>query len=397
MWPPCDAYLRTVAERDRTDLDSDLEFDFFEDLPTTERQPPPPPPEKRPPGGPPLRPREPGGGTPLLRMGLLVGGAIVLAVVIVLWVTSCRGDGARGEYEAYFSDVGALVQESNSIGQELASVITSRGASLDDIDQQLAGLAEQQGQVVARASTLEAPAPLLDEQQELVQSMQFLESGLRGLQRAFSQVQLASNAEESGQALAQQADRLIAGEVTYEDLFRARAQQTMQEEGVTGVAVPELTFIDTPNLVSQASLTQFVTRLIQGGGQTEGEAAPGLHGNGIEAVRVLPADVTLSPTEENVILLSTDLEFVVSVKNSGEFQETQVPVTLVIQTADGPIRKRQVIDLINPNQTYDVSFTDFTDLNPGEVTTLKVSVRPVEGEENTSNNAAEYTVIFTLE
>ena len=38
-----------MSERERTDADADLEFDFFEDLPTTEgagRQPPPPPPKK---------------------------------------------------------------------------------------------------------------------------------------------------------------------------------------------------------------------------------------------------------------------------------------------------------------------------------------------------------------
>jgi hypothetical protein len=393
--PLCSSTFGAVTERDSTDVDSDLEFDFFEDLPTTERPPPQAPPPKRPAGGP-IRPRTPGSGTPLVRMGLLVGAAIVLAVVIVLWVTSCRGDGAKGSYENYFGDVAPLVQESNSIGQSLGDVITSRGTSLDEIDQQLAGLARQQGQVVARASALEPPGTLLEEQQDLVESMQLLESGLAGLQQAFSQVQLASNAEDSGGTLAEQAKRLVAGEVVYEDLFRARSQEVMQSEGITGVAVPELNFLSTPDLVSQASLTEFVNRLIQGGGET-GETATGLHGNGIEAVRVEPAAVTLSPTEENVILLTEDLEFVVSISNSGEFQETQVPVTLVIQSADGPIRKRETIDLINPNQTFDVVFGDFTDLNPGEVTTLKVSVRPVEGEENTSNNAAEYTVIFTLE
>jgi hypothetical protein len=397
IWPHVRLPFGAVAERDRTDVDSDLDFDFFEDLPTTEQPPPEaPPPPKRPTGGP-IRPRTPGAGTPLLRMGLLVGGAIVLAVVIVLWVTSCRGDGAKGSYEDYFGDVSPLVQESNSIGQDLASVITSRGTSLDEIDQQLAGLARQQGQVVARASALEPPGSLLEEQQQFVESMQLLESGLTGLQQAFSQVQLASNSEDSGATLALQAKRLVAGEVVYEDLFRARSQEVMQSEGITGVAVPELTFFSASDLVSQASLTQFVNRLIEGGGETGGETPTGLHGNGIEAVRVEPAAVTLSPTEENVILLSENLEFVVSVKNSGEFQETQVPVTLVIQSADGPIRKRETIELVNPNQTFDVVFGDFTDLNPGEVTTLKVSVRPVEGEENTSNNSAEYTVIFTLE
>ncbi len=383
-----------MADRDRTDVDADLEFDFFEDLPTTERPPEGPPPKA--PGRPPIRPRAPGPGTPLVRMGLLVGGAILLAVVIVLWVTSCNSGGAKSSYEDYFGDVGGLVQESNAIGQRLGDVITSRGATLEDIDAQLTGLAQQQAQVVTRAGGLEPPGTLVEEQQRLVESMQLLESGLAGLQQAFSQVQLASNAEESGVVLAQQADRLVAGEIVYEDLFRARSQEVMTSEGITGVAVPELTFLEAPDLVSQASLIAFVERLIQGGGET-GEAPAGLHGNGIQAVVVQPQGDTLSPTGENTIAASENLQFIVSVENSGEFQETEVQVRLVIQFSDGPIRKRQTIPLINSNQTVEVVFEDFADLTFGELTTLQVNVRPVEGEENTSNNTAEYPIIFTLE
>ena len=400
--PPWPLPSSRVSERERTDADADLEFDFFEDLPTTERtgrQPPPPPKPKRS-GRPPIRPRAPGG-TPLLRLAALVIGAIALAVVVVFWVTACRGDSAKGSYQTYMGSVGSVVQEANAIGTKLSDGITSRGATLDDIDTQLNGLAQQQSQVVARASGLEPPGSLIAEQQSLLESMQLLESGLVGLQQAFGQVQLASQPETEGATLASQGARLVAGEVVYDDLFRARSQEVMQSDEVTGVAVPELTFLDVPDLVSQESLTAFVQRLTEGGGAdgtgNDGEAAPGLHGNGIEAVQVQPSGQTLSQTDENTIAASDQLQFLVSVANSGEFQETQVPVTLVIQFSGGPIRKTQPIDVINPQQTVTVTFADFANITFGESTTLKVSVKPVPGEENTSNNAIEYPVIFTLE
>lgn len=389
--------LRTMADRERTDVDADLEFDFFEDLPTTERasRGTPPPPQGRGPR-PPLRPGPPGGRTPIVRLAALVGAAILLAVVIVLWVSSCGG-GDTEAYEDYMGSVSSLVQDANGIGANLAEVITSRGVTLEDIDAQLAGLARQQQQVVARANDLEPPGPLLTEQQSLVESMQLLESGLLGLQRAFSEIQLASEPEVAGQALAQQAARLVAGDVVYEDLFRARSQEVMRNEGVTGVNVPELTFITGEDLVSQASLTAFVTRLIQGGGGEDGDVPAGLHGNGIESVRAEPAGIELSQTEENTIAASDQLRFLVSVRNSGEFQETQVRVRLVIQFSGGPIRKTEEIDVINPEQTKTVEFSDFANITFGEPTTLTVTVRPVPGEENTSNNVAEFPIIFTLE
>ena len=144
-----------MSERERTDADADLEFDFFEDLPTTERggrQPPPPPTKPKRSGRPPIRPRAPGG-TPLLRLAALVVGAIALAVIVVFWVTSCRGDSAKGTYEDYMGSVGSVVQEANEIGSKLGDVITSRGATLDDIDTQLNGLAQQQAQLFQKLWT----------------------------------------------------------------------------------------------------------------------------------------------------------------------------------------------------------------------------------------------------
>jgi hypothetical protein len=391
-----------MAEREQTDADADIEFEFFEDLPTTERpvrEGPPPPPKRG--GRPPMRPRTPGGGTPLVRLGLLVGGAIVLAVLIILWVTSCRSDAAKGAYEDYMASVRAVASESAAIGQQLNDVITSRGSSLEDIDAKLDGLAKQQAQVVARAQELEPPGPLLAEQASLVEAMQLRESGLAGLKQAFAQVQLSSDPDQAGQTLAVQAARLVAGDVVYQDSFKGRAQEVMRQEGVSGVAVPDSNFLSSFDLVGQANLTEFVKRLQgTGGAGGGGGTASGLHGNSIEAVRVQPGGQLLSQTEETTIPASDQLAFQVSVKNSGDFQEVDVEVTLTIQFSEasgGPIRKSQTIDLINQGQTTTVTFTDFANIAFGEPTTLKVSVKPVPGEENTSNNAVEYPVIFTLQ
>jgi hypothetical protein len=384
-----------MAERDSTDSDTDIEFDFFEDQPTTERpakETPSPKPKRS--GRPPVRPRAPGGGdrTPLLRLALLIAGAIVLAVVLILWVTSCRGSAKKGSYEDYMSSVGAVVNESDAIGQQLEGVITSRGSSLADIDTKLDGLAKQQAQVVARAQELEPPGPLISEQQSFVESMALRESGLAGLTTAFGQVQPASEPDAAGQTLAEQAARLVAADVVYDDLFKARSQEVMKEEGVSGVAVPDSNFLPSLDLVSQGSLSEFVKRLTQGG-----ETTGGLHGNSIEAVRVQPSGQLLSQTEENTIAASDRLAIQVSVTNSGDFQETQVPVTLTLQLSAGPIKKTETIDVVNQGQTKTVVFRDFANITFGEPTTLKIAVKPVPGEQNTSNNAAEYPVIFSLE
>ena len=91
---------------------------------------------------------------------------------------------------------------------------------------------------------------------------------------------------------------------------------------------------------------------------------------------------------------------------TGEFPEgvverkpqgaTQVDVTLTIQKSPQPIVKKATIDIINSGETKTVTFRDFPQPPFGTRTTVKVEVAPVPGEKRTSNNTAEYPVIFSL-
>ncbi|MGH3027241.1 MAG: CARDB domain-containing protein, partial [Gaiellaceae bacterium] len=175
----------------------------------------------------------------------------------------------------------------------------------------------------------------------------------------------------------------------YADGFQSPTETVLEEQGVSNVPVPASRFVQNPEFGSPTQWKQTVARL------TQSPQAGGLHGNGIQAVRVQPGGQQLSPTEDNTIESSSALRFEVLVQNSGDSQETRVRVTLVIQQ-DPLIEKQQFIDVINPGETKTVSFRDFGELSFSTATVLKVTVEPVQGETNTGNNTAEYPVIFVF-
>jgi hypothetical protein len=100
---------------------------------------------------------------------------------------------------------------------------------------------------------------------------------------------------------------------------------------------------------------------------------------------------------DNQITASTDLAFQVAVQDSGAFQEFNVGVTLTIQKSPKPIVLRKKIDVINAGETKTVTFTNINLTNLfGLPTTVKVDIQPVPGETVTSNNSADYKVIFSV-
>jgi CARDB len=378
-----------MFERERTDPQpTDIEFDFFDESPTVEgveRE------RATPRRGPRLPTRPPSGSQPsLFRLGILIAGAILLAVVLVIWVQSCRSGQKKAEYRDYMEAVATRSNESQQIGVQLNQLITTPGIKLNDLREELDGLRQQAAQVLASARELDPPGPLREEQASLVEALEFRVSGLDGLAQAFAQVQATRDAAESGNRLALPAQRLVASDVIYEDLFQEGSRIVMTNEEVQGIPIPESKFVQNADLAGPSQWTLIVERL------TRPESSGGLRGNQLAGVIVQPGAQQLSPTEDNTVQASERLSYHVLVRNSGDSQETQVKVTLTIQQSPQPLSEEQTLDLINPGQTRTVIFRDLGPPSFGTRTTLKVSIEPVTGESNTGNNTAQYPVIYTL-
>jgi uncharacterized protein YoxC len=376
-----------VFDREKTETQSDIEFDFFDESPTAESSP------RRGMGLPrrrlSKRPPAPPGGPQLYRLGVLIAGAIVLAVILILVVQSCRSNQKQSEYEGYVDDVSGIASASEELGGQLNTALTTPGITLEDLRGDVEGLRGQQEQLLRSAQELQPPGPLLDQQESLVETMQFRVNGLDGLATALTQVAQSSNTEETGADLAEQAQRLMASDIVYADAFQQPTATVLDEEGIGDVAVPGSQFVKNPEFSSPTAWNLIVERL------TQSPQSGGLHGNGIQAVRWLPAGEQLSATEDNTVVASDRLAFEVVVENSGESQETQVKVRLVIQQ-NPTIRQERTIDLINPGETKTVRFSDINNVSFSTRTTLLVNVEPVPGETNEGNNSAQYRVIFTL-
>jgi hypothetical protein len=374
-----------------TERDDDLDFEFFEEPATEEAVPARRMPRMpRPPMRPPSRP--PGGITPLIRLVGLIAVAILVIVLLVFWVQSCRGSSKQSSYESYMNQVSEAASASDSIGKEFSQLLTSPGIDETELESGLNGLAQREQQIVSSAQGISPPGQLREEQRAVVEALQFRVSGLRGLQDAFRRTVDFKSADEAAEKLSEQTQRLLTSDVIWDDLFKQPAIEVLRSEGVTGVNVPDSTFLSAADLASSSAMKSIWERFQ---GVSDGGTVTGVHGMGLEFVKVLPSGDELSTDTETTITVRQDLAFEVGVKDTGDSDEVEVKVKLIIQRTPTPIEKTETIDLINTGETKSVVFRDLGS-PPFEKTTVQVTVQPVPGEENNLNNTAEYPVIFSL-
>ncbi len=286
--------------------------------------------------------------------------------------------------------------DSAKIGSSLAELLTTPGLKQADLETQLGGLIGRQQQDVDTAAAIDVPGPIRPATDHAVEALQLRVAGMQGLLDTFIATKNddSKNATTAGEKLAEQARKLDASDVVWQVLFRAPAQATMQDEGVGDVTAPASVFVENTELYTARSMTAIWLRIH---GASTGGTPSGVHGTGLEKVVVQPAGTQLAPDTETTIKASTDLAFDVSVKNTGDNQEVRVEVKLTIPKGTTPIVKKQTIDILDIGETKTVTFKDFPDPPFGEKTSVQVSVTPVQGEQNTTNNSAEYPVIFSLE
>jgi CARDB len=381
--------------------DDIIDFDFFEDDATREQsggRGDNPGGSSGGGGGGRRRPqlRAPQGVTPLLRLIGLVAFAILVVVLLVLWAQGCSSDRKRTDYSTAMADLGTIGSSSAKIGSNLAELLTTPGLKQAELETSLGGLIQREQQNVESATNTDVPGPLRPSTDHAIEALQLRVAGMQGLLDTFRATKDddSKNATAAGEKLAEKARLLDASDVVWQVLFRVPAQQTMQDEGLSDLTAPPSVFVESTELYSPRSMTAIWLRIH---GASTGGTPSGVHGTMLEKVVVQPAGTQLSTDTETTIKASTDLAFDVSVKNSGENQEVRIEVTLTIPKGTTPIVKKQTIDLIDIGETKTVTFKDFPEVPFGEKTSVQVSVKPVAGEQNTSNNSAEYPVIFSLE
>jgi hypothetical protein len=377
----------------------DFEFDFFDepDEETVTQRRRPVRDQPRPKRGL-MRPRGPAGPpaglTPILRLVGLIAAAIVVVVLLVFWVQGCQNDAKARSYRNYMASVSAIAKASSQTGKTLNSTLVTPGIKENELETKLNGLAQQEQQNVARAQSLNPPGHLREANQHLIEALQFRVSGLRGLADAFKSTAKLKDANKAGAVLAEQAQRLLASDIVWDDLFQTPATQILDEQGVHGVAVPQSHIVANADIVSAATFAEIFKRIK---GASTGGTAGGLHGTGIESVTAQPQGLVLSQTTDNKVIATTNLAFEVAVKDTGDNLEGKIPVTLTIQKQGSPIKQTKTIEVINPGQIVKVVFRniDVTGVFGSRVT-LKVDVTPVKDEAKINNNTYQYPVIFSL-
>jgi CARDB len=321
----------------------------------------------------------------LLRRGLALGAALLVLVLLVLGVKGCLNARKNRALTDYARNVTQIVEETQQTSKSFFGKLDDPGSlSVTDFVDQVNADRSAMDNYATRVDSLDAPGDMAHAQAALELTYELRSSAMDTIADRMSTALGDVGSEKAMATISTQMQKLLAGDVLYAEVVRPEIDGVLADNGIDGNDVPASVFL--PDETRWLDPTAVSAALGSVSGATSATTT-GVHGLGLIGASINGTALTSgSPT---TISGGDTPEVSVDVQNQGDSTENGVTVTV---TVNGGNTLQQDISTIGPGETQSVTIP-LTPAPKGQVT-LDVDVRPVPGEQVSSNNKAGYTVDF---
>jgi hypothetical protein len=347
--------------------------------------------------------RPPGGTDATLRNRRLValGVLVVIFIVLIFGIQSCRHSARDTKLKNYNRDVSAVIQDSDQqVAKPFFQLLNSGNTQASDLQGQTNQVRLVAEEDARRARGFDVPGNLGAAQQTLLLALDLRAEALAKIADELPSA-LADGADNRQTAeravnrIAGQMRAFDASDVIYSQRTAPYIQEALNDAGISGQQIAQSSFLPDPRWLTADAVAQALGAQRAGGGRGANEnPAPGLHGHGLTSVSV--GSTTLQPSPAvNHLTASSNVAFTVAFQNQGDSDETDVVVRVTVRGAGKPITGKKTVNQTKSKQPATVIVPLGSAPPIGQPVTIDVVIEAVPGEKNTTNNKNSYTAIFS--
>ena len=334
--------------------------------------------------------------TLLIRQLVLFGGFILVLALLIFIIDGCRDSARESALKDYNRDVASIVRASDTeVGKRFFDLL--RNPSQGDLSTLINGYKVQAESQYQQAKRIDTPGDMASAQRSFLIAMEMRRDGL---EQIAGQVRaaLSSDTEAADGAINDIAGAMqmfLTSDVVYRQRVIPLIESTLRDADVGAQRLQQSQFLPGIEWLQPATVADALGQQLSadGSGNSGREAAPGLHGTGIDSVEV--GDQTLEADSANRIAYGPDTEFSVNFTNQGENDEVDIDVILKIEGGPKPIRVTKNVPSVAAGAQATATLGLDSPPPFDTAVTISVEVKAVPGEQKTDNNKAEYDALFS--
>jgi len=328
-----------------------------------------------------------------------LGVGVVVVIVLVFGVKGCLNNRKEQALKDYNRDVASLVQDADTNTSEFFAALAQVGTSSTDVQAQINQLRARAKTQTRQAEGFSVPDEMRGAQRNLLLGLGLLEESMGKVAEKIPSARAldSATAEPAVVGITAEMQSFVAVDVVYDRRVLALVKQALDDRDIGGQTIQDAQFLPNTGWLDPPTVAR---RIHADAGRSAGAEAstrppaPGSHGHGLLGVSVGDATLTSGTNAANRIPAGSNVTFNVKFANQGENPEADVAVRVIIRGAGKTITAQKTIDQTTAGNetTATVPLGESPPIGVGVKVT--VEVRKVPGEANTTNNSAEYPVIF---
>jgi hypothetical protein len=336
----------------------------------------------------------------LVRRLVAAGIGLVVIIVLVLGVKGCLNGRKEQALKDYNRDVASLVEKADTNTADFFTALTTGGTSPVEVQSQISQLRLSAKAQTSEAKNISVPGEMKPAQRNLLLSLGLLEETMgKVADKILSALSTdADTAEPAVLSITAEMQAFLAADVVYKRRCLALINQVLHDNDIGGQTIGDSHFLPNIGWLDAGDVARRIhADAGRGAGATASTKEPtaGTHGHGLLAVSVGNTTLTAGQQASNRIPASSGLTFNVKIANQGDNPETDVVVQVTITPNGGgkEVKATKTVDQTTAGNEVTVPVA-LGQSPPIGAATIKVEVRKVPGEVNTTNNSEEYPAIF---
>ncbi len=336
----------------------------------------------------------------MVRRLVAVGVGLVVIIILVLGVKGCLNSRQEQALKDYNRDVASLVQEADTNTDEFFTALTTGGTSPTDVQAQINQLRLRAKAQTSQAQGLSTPGDMKAPHRNLLLTLGLVEEAMgKVAEKMLAALSTdAATAEPAVLQITGEMQSFVASDVVYTRRVAALIKQVLDDHDIGGQTIQASSFLPNLGWLEAATVAR---RIHADAGRGAGSVtsnqpvAPGLHGHGLLGVSVGDKALEAGTTAANRVPAGSNVTFNVKIANQGEHPEQDVSVKVTIRGGGKTITAQKTVDQTTPGAEVVVAVPLGQPPPIGVSVKITVEVRKVGGEDNVTNNKAEYPAIFT--
>jgi hypothetical protein len=320
----------------------------------------------------------------LIRRGLALGAGLLVLILLVLGVKGCLNARKERALSDYASNVSQIVEETDQTSKDFFAKLDDPGTlSVTEFVAEVNADRSAMDSYASRVDGLDAPGDMGHAQTALELVYDLRSAAMNDVADQMSTALGTVGSENAMAIIADRMRMLMGSDVLYAAVVRPEIDGVLADNGIEGSDVPKSIFVPDGTMWLDADT---VSSALGSVSDATTESTSGVHGLGLFGTSI--DGVALTADSTTTIAADGTPEVEVQVENQGDSTENGVTVSVSV---DGRVLE-QDISTIAAGETQSVTIP-LTPAPSGQVT-LDVNVKPVPGEQVSSNNEGSYAVLF---